>query len=55
MGVGTTIGPAAVGAIAQLLSLYWASMMTAFVALVGATWYALAAEETLPRKAVEMI
>ena len=47
MGVGTAVGPTAVGAIAQLASLEIASLFVGMVSLAGAAWYVWAADETL--------
>lgn len=47
MGVGTAIGPTAVGLIAQVASLEIASLMAGAISLAGAAWYVWLAEETL--------
>jgi MFS family permease len=47
LGLGTAVGPAAAGAVAEWFSLPLASIVAAAVALFGAAWYLFVAEETL--------
>ena len=56
MGLGTAIGPLAVGAIAQVRNVQVASMAAAIISAIGCAWYIFLGVETLPeREAVDLL